>query len=157
LKSIEAATNGAGVLHDRDPCSTSTSTVRWDSDGKRLGYPSRVVAALAAMLAFGVPAQAVAQIACRPILTFKEARFSEPQNQLRKWTGILSVDARRCAATSGAFEIKFVRIKEMGADLLFSERFRWTPGVVEVSLDFWWDEAVLDYWIGEVSPCRCLE
>jgi hypothetical protein len=78
------------------------------------------MAGLAAALALGVPAQTMAQIACKPVLSFKEVRFSEAQNQMRKWTGILGVDASRCAATSGAFEIKFVRIKEMGPDLLFS-------------------------------------
>jgi hypothetical protein len=76
---------------------------------------------------------------------------------LRKWTEVLAVDASRCVGTSGAFEIKFVRIKEMGPDLLFSERFKWNPGQTQVSLDFWWDEAVRNYWIGDVSPCGCPE
>jgi hypothetical protein len=115
------------------------------------------MAGLAAALVLCVPAQAVAGMACKPALTFKEVRFSEAQNQLRKWTGILAVDASRCAATSGTFEIKFVRIKEMGQDLLFSERFKWNPGLTQVSLDFWWDEAVLDYWIADVPPCGCPE
>jgi hypothetical protein len=60
-------------------------------------------------------------------------------------------------ASSGAFEIKFVRIKETGPDLLFSERFQWSPGLTQVSLDFWWDEAVLDYWIADVPSCGCPE
>ena len=99
----------------------------------------------------------MAGIACKPVFTFREVRFSEAQNQLRKWTGVLAVDASRCVATSGTFDIKFVRIKEMGPDLFFSERFKWSPGPIEVSLDFWWDEAVLDYWIGEVQSCGCPE
>jgi hypothetical protein len=119
--------------------------------------PTRAMTGLAAALALGVPAQAMAAIACKPLLTFKEVRFSEPQNKLRKWTGTLSVDASRCVATSGAFEIKFVRTKEMGLDLLFSERFKWSPGPIQVSLDFWWDEAVLDYWIADVPSCGCPE
>jgi hypothetical protein len=110
---------------------------------------------LAAALVLCVPVQVMAGIACKPVLTFREVRFSEAQNQLRKWTGTLSVDASRCAATSGAFEIKFVRIKEMGPDLLFSERFDWSSGGTQVSLDFWWDESVDDYWIGDVQPCGC--
>jgi hypothetical protein len=113
------------------------------------------MAGLAAALVLCAPAQAMAGITCKPVLTFKDVRFSEAQNQLRKWTGVLDVDASRCVATSGNFEIKFVRIKEMGADLLFSERFNWSPGLTQVSLDFWWDEAVLDYWIGDVLPCGC--
>jgi hypothetical protein len=119
--------------------------------------PTPAMAGLAAALVLGVSAQAMAGIACKPLLTFKEVRFSEAQNQLRKWTGVLAVDASRCVATSGAFEIKFVRTKEMGLDLLFSERFKWSPGLTRVSLDFWWDEAVLDYWIADVPSCGCPE
>jgi hypothetical protein len=119
--------------------------------------PTPAMAGLAAALLLGVPAPAMAGIACKPVLTFKEVRFSEAQNQLRKWTGVLAVDASRCVATSGTFEIKFVRAKETGLDLLFSERFKWSPGLTEVSLDFWWDEAVLDYWIGDVPSCGCPE
>jgi hypothetical protein len=119
--------------------------------------PTPAMAGFAAALLLGVPAQAMAGIACKPVLTFKEVRFSEAKNQLRKWIGVLAVDASRCVATSGAFEIKFVRIKEMGPDLLFSERFKWSPGLTQVSLDFWWDEAVLDYWIGEIPSCGCPE
>jgi hypothetical protein len=119
--------------------------------------PTPAMAGLAAALVLGVSAQAMAGIACKPLLTFKEVRFSEAQNQLRKWTGVLAVDASRCVATSGAFEIKFVRTKEMGLDQLFSERFKWSPGLTRVSLDFWWDEAVLDYWIADVPSCGCPE
>jgi hypothetical protein len=115
------------------------------------------MAGLAAALLLGFPAQAMAGIACKPVLTFKEVGFSEAHDQLRKWTGVLAVDASRCVATSGVFEIKFVRIKEMGPDLLFSERFKWSPGLTQVSLDFWWDEAVRDYWIGDVPSCGCPE
>jgi hypothetical protein len=119
--------------------------------------PSRMRAALAAALVLSVTPQTMAQIACKPVVTFKEARFSGPQNQLRKWTAILNADATHCVETSGLFEIKFVRLKEIGPDLLFTESFKWVPGLVEVSLDFWWDEAVDDYWIGNVLPCRCLD
>ena len=115
------------------------------------------MAGLAAALVLGVAAQAMAGIACKPVITFREVRFSEAQNHLRKWTGVLAVDASRCVATSGTFEIKFVRIKEMGPDLVFSERIKWSPGLTQVSLDFWWDEAVLDYWIGDVPSCGCPE
>jgi hypothetical protein len=120
-------------------------------------YPSRLFAALAATFLLYAPTQTIAQIACKPVLAFKEVRFSEPRNHLRKWTGVLNVDATRCAATSGLFEIKFVRLKEMGPDLLFTERFTWRPGLVEVALDLWWDEAVQDYWIGDVRACRCAD
>ena len=119
--------------------------------------PTPAMAVLAAALVLCIPAQAMARIACKPALTFKEVRFSEAHNHLRKWTEILSVDASHCAATSGPFEIKFVRLKEIGPDLLFTERFEWRAGLVQVSLDFWSDEAVLDYWIGDVPSCGCPE
>jgi len=81
-------------------------------------YRSSVLAALAATFVLCVPTQTVAHPACKPLLTFKEVRFSEAQNQQRKWTAILAVDASRCSASSGPFEIKFVRLKEVGPDLL---------------------------------------
>ena len=118
-------------------------------------YPSRLLAALVATFALGAPTQTTAQIACKPVLAFKEVRFSEPRNYRRKWTGVLNVDATRCAADSGLFEIKFVRLQEMGPDLLFTRTFSWRPGQLEVAVDVWWDEAIQEYWIGEISPCRC--
>src|SRR5437016_14652337 len=96
-------------------------------------YPSCMLAALAAILVLVVPTRTMARIPCKPVLAFKEVRFSEPQNQPRKWTAILAVDASRCAENAGLFEIKFVRLKEFGPDLLFSERFKWSPAVLEVS------------------------
>jgi hypothetical protein len=120
-------------------------------------HSSRIVATLVAASVFCAPAPTMAAIACKPVLTFKRVTFSEPHNQLRQWKGILDVDASRCVATSGDFEIKFVRVTEMGTDLLLSERFSWSAGLTEVSLDFWWDEAVQDYWIGNVTACRCAD
>src|SRR5260370_26667213 len=99
-------------------------------------YPSRLLAALATTFVLYAPTQAMAQITCKPVLAFKEVRFSEPRNYLRKWTGVLSVDATRCAATSGLFEIKFVRLKETGPELLFTKWFTWRRGPVEGALDF---------------------
>jgi hypothetical protein len=117
-------------------------------------YRSCVCVALASSFMLSGVTHTMAQVACRPALTFKEVRFSNAQNQLRTWTAILSVDATSCA-TSGPFEITFVRLKEMGPDLLFTERFTWRPGMIQVSLDFWWDESVDDFWIGDVPPCGC--
>jgi hypothetical protein len=54
-------------------------------------------------------------------------------------------------------EIRFVRLKEFGPDQVFTEQFRLTLVSVEASLNFWWDEAVEDYWIGEVEPCGCAD
>jgi len=98
---------------------------------------------------------AAGQQLCRPTLSFSEVRFSEIQNQQRTWTAALSVDASRCTATSGRFEIGFDRLKEIAPDMKFVEQFTWKPGRVEVSVDFWADEAVLDYSINYVEPCTC--
>jgi hypothetical protein len=112
---------------------------------------------LIANLVLGAAAPATAEFASKPALTFKDVRFSKAQNQQRKWTATLTVDASRCAATTGQFEIGFVRLKEFAPDLVFTEKFRWTPGSVDASLNFWWDEAVQDYWIGDVEPCGCAD
>jgi hypothetical protein len=31
----------------------------------------------------------------------------------------------------------------------------WKPALVEVSIDFWADEAVEGYWLNNVAPCPC--
>ena len=105
---------------------------------------------------FGVT-QTFGQTSCKPVLTFKEVRFSDmraPALQ-RVWAAHLAVDASRCTTTSGSFSINFIRLKEMAPDLPFTEQFTWHPGRVDVSVDFWADEAVLDYSIGNVDPCTC--
>ncbi len=106
-------------------------------------------------LMIGSATEASAGPSCKPIITFKEVRFSRAQNQQREWTATLSVNASRCAETSGRFDIKLVRLKEFGPDLLFTQRFNWAPEQIDVSMDFWWDEAVLDYWVGDVAACEC--
>lgn len=101
--------------------------------------------------------QAVAQETCRPALAFKEIRFAEmqPPALLRKWAAVLSVDASRCATTSGPFAIVFSRLKENGLDTEFREQFTWQSASVEVSVDFWADEAVERYRLGDVAACPC--
>ncbi len=117
-------------------------------------HPSPLLIAAATFVACA-PAPTAADPVCKPQLTFKQIALSGARNQQRTWTAILAVDRKHCAESSGMFEIKWVRLKEIGPDLQFTERFKWSADMVEVSLDFWWDEAVGDYWIGEVSPCRC--
>jgi hypothetical protein len=101
--------------------------------------------------------QAAGQQTCRPALAFKEVRFSkmQPPTMERTWTAVLSVDASRCATTSGRFEIVFTRQKENGLELDFQEQFTWKPALVEVSVDFWADEAVEAYWLYNVASCPC--
>src|ERR1700681_2775215 len=91
--------------------------------------------------------QAVGQQTCRAALAFKEVRFSEmpPPTLERKWTAVLSVDASRCATTSGRFEIVFSRLKENGIEIEFREQFMWRPDTAEASVDLWADEAVEKY------------
>jgi hypothetical protein len=103
---------------------------------------------------FGVT-QTVGQPLCSPAISFKEVRFSEVRNQQRTWAAVLDVDASRCGSTFGRFEISFNRLKETAPDLQFAQQFTWNPGRVEVSVDFWADEAVLNYSISHVEPCTC--
>ena len=98
---------------------------------------------------------AASQQDCKPRLAFEQVRFSGIENQQRRWTAAIAVDASRCAATSGRFDITFVRLKETGPELSFTERFTWAPGKVEVIVDFWADEAVEEYAISHIASCAC--
>jgi hypothetical protein len=73
----------------------------------------------------------------------------------RVWTARVDVDASRCATSSGRFDINFIRLKETAPDLPFTEQFTWRPGEIEVSVNFWTDEAVLEYLIGTIAACPC--
>ena len=79
----------------------------------------------------------------------------QPPTMERKWSAVLSVDASRCATRSGRFGIVFSRQKENGLELEFQEQFTWKPALVEVSVDFWADEAVEGYWLHNVVTCPC--
>jgi hypothetical protein len=97
----------------------------------------------------------VGETLCRPTLTLEQAGLSETQGQQRLWSAVVAVDASQCAASSGRFYVNFVRLKEMAPDLLFSEEFAWSPERIEISMEFYLDEAVLEYWIGYVAICPC--
>jgi hypothetical protein len=107
-------------------------------------------------LAFVSPAPAGEPI-CKPTLGFREVRFSpmQPPTLERKWTAVLSVDASRCATASGRFGIIFSRMKENAPEAEFVEHFTWKPGAMEVSVNFWADEAVEGYWLNGVAACPC--
>jgi hypothetical protein len=111
--------------------------------------------ALAGVIVLLGATQAVGETLCKPALAFEEVRLSEMRGQQRTWTAVVTVDASSCAVASGRFYINFIRIKEMAPDTLFSQEFTWNPGRIEISVDFWADEAVLDYWIGYVGACAC--
>jgi hypothetical protein len=115
---------------------------------------------LAASIAlFGGDSSLAAPI-CKPDLSFKNVQLSELKDMQRKWTAVLDVDASRCATDFGRFDINFVRERENAPELSFAEQFTWQTdqlriGQIEVSLDFWMDEAVLHYSVGYVSACGC--
>lgn len=94
-------------------------------------------------------------IACKPLLTVTSVRFSEVRSPQRQWTAALLADVSYCATSWGRFEIDFIRIKEHGPDMQFTKPFTWKAGQFEVTVDFWGDEAVLDYRIGFIAPCVC--
>jgi hypothetical protein len=116
---------------------------------------SRPSTLLAASLALFSVTQAAAGSLCKPVLALRDVRISEPHEMQRTWTGVLVVDASRCSATSGLFDIQFTRLKEVAPDLQFTERFTWVSGQSELSLDFWWDEWVEDSRIVSIAPCPC--
>ena len=120
-------------------------------------YRSWIFGLLAGSIGLMSGAQATEPQTCRPGLAFKEVRFSamQPPTMERKWSAVLSVDASRCATTSGRVGIVFGRQKENGGELEFQEQFTWKPTLVEVSVDLWADEAVEGYWLHNVVPCPC--
>jgi hypothetical protein len=120
----------------------------------RVMHSFRAFALIVGMLSLNAP-QSLAQETCIPALTIKEARISEVSHLQRTWTGVLAVDAARCATASGAFQIAFTRLKEFGPDTSFTERFSWGEGQTEVSLDIWWDEWLQDARIVDIAPCPC--
>jgi len=99
--------------------------------------------------------QAVADQLCKPVLSLRDVRISEPRSMQRTWSGVLVADASRCSTTSGPFEIEFTRLKETAPDLRFTERFTWASGRSEVSFDMWWDEWFEDYRIAGIASCTC--
>jgi|SRR5215475_13479988 len=125
------------------------------SKQRRPMQPPRLSFLLAGVMALLGATHTGAETMCRPTLTVEQVRFSEPGGQQRLWSAIVTVDASSCATTSGPFYVNFVRLKEMAPDVLFSEEFTWKPGQVEISVEFWLDEAVLNYWIGYVPTCSC--
>jgi hypothetical protein len=121
-------------------------------------YPSCSSAILACIIGVVSATQAAGQKECRPVLAFKDVNFSEmrPPTQERKWTAIVSVDTSGCLANSeGSFDIGFSRLKEVGPEIAFRERFTWHSPSVAVEVSFWADEAVERYWIAHIASCPC--
>src|SRR5262249_23218877 len=120
---------------------SAVSSIRGDSMASTSFFISRN---LMLVLSVGLaPAPAAAAPVCKPVLTVKDVRFSatQPETMERIWSATVSVDASRCATSTGRFEIVFSRLKENAPELDFSERFTWKPESVAVSVTFWADEA----------------
>src|SRR5262245_52653644 len=96
---------------------------------RRFVRPAAIAAVLAASPSVGAPT-------CKPELTPTDIMFSQVHHSQRTWSARITVDASHCATDHGRFAIDFVRLKETGLDLHFTEQFTWTPGVVEVATDF---------------------
>ena len=99
--------------------------------------------------------QALGSSLCRPAIIIKDVQFADIRSSHRTWTAILNVDASECSANTGRFEIRYTRLKENAPDLPSSDWFAWKPGSIQVSLDFWADEAILDYSVSTIAPCGC--
>ena len=116
---------------------------------------------VAGLLVVGIALMSVAPVLgkaiCKPTLAFTQVHFAPMQlpKRERTWTAILSVDASRCATTSGRFSILFTRLKENAPDMEFREVFAWQPGSLAVAVEFWLDEAVGAYRIDTVAPSPC--
>jgi hypothetical protein len=68
---------------------------------------------------------------------------------------VFAVDASRCATISGTFDVDFLREKESGPDLEFTQRFIWASGRTEIAMDLWWDEWIRDHRVGAITACPC--
>lgn len=123
----------------------------------RSAYRSRAAWLLAGGMGLLGMTQAAGEQICKPALTLSDVKFSEMRRPTleRKWTAIVSVDASRCTTTSGHFEVVFSRLKEIGVEVEFRERFVWSSPSVTIGVDFWADEAVERYWIDGVQACPC--
>ena len=97
------------------------------------------------------------QLACKPFLSItsiKEVQRSTPALPWR-WDATVVADNNHCATRSGSFEVDFLRIKENAPDLQFTEKFRWTEGQFDVSMELTSDEAILEFRVGFIAPCVC--
>jgi hypothetical protein len=119
----------------------------------RLSRPFILLAA--SLVLFSVTQAAAAGQLCKPVLSLRDVRTSEPREMQRTWTGVLVADASQCSTKSGPFDMQFTRLKEVAPDLQFTERFTWVSGQSELLLDVWWDEWVEDYRILSIAPCPC--
>jgi hypothetical protein len=119
----------------------------------------RVLALLACTpVVLGAPT-ALAALTCKPLLAIKNVREIRTSTMPRPWIwqATITADTSYCATKSGNFEIDFVRMQEYSPDVQFTEKYRWTAGQFDVSIELSADEAIVDYRIGFIAPCVCGE
>ena len=119
-----------------------------------------LISLLACALVVSCATGVLAAVTCKPILSVKNVReFRNADRPVQPWTwkATIVADASFCATKYGNFEIDFIRIKEYSLDLQFTEKYRWSAGQIDVSMELAADESILDYRIGFVAPCVCRE
>jgi hypothetical protein len=112
---------------------------------------------LAGMLGAAGATPSASQPVCRPGLAIERSAHFDMVEQQRRWTGVVGVDAARCASPAGAFAIEFIRHKENAPVVAFTEHFTWRPGQTEVTVELWRDEWIEANRILDIAPCRCRE
>ena len=123
-------------------------------------YKTLISGMVASTLGVVSVAPVTGQPICSPKLTVTDVQFSKmiPPTLERKWTAIVMVDASRCAPNAfGYFDLRISRLKETANELNFREQFMWLAPSVKIGVDFWADEAVEQYWIENVTPCKCAD
>jgi hypothetical protein len=101
----------------------------------------------------------LAELACKPMLSFRNVREIRSQAPIAPWTwrATLVSDVSYCATRTGSFEIDFVRMKEYSPDLQFTEKLQWARGQFDVSIELDASEFITEYRLGFVAPCVCRE
>jgi hypothetical protein len=103
-------------------------------------------------------AHSLAELACKPLLTFRNVREVRPAASLIApwtWKATIIADARYCATRTGSFEIDFVQSKEYSQDVQYIEKFRWNAGQFDVSIELDASELIDEYRLGFIAPCVC--
>jgi hypothetical protein len=138
---------------------TSNSLNKSTDPFSRLLYRLAFTWVLACSFVTPAATRAHSAITCKPLLSIKNIREIRTSIILQPWIwkATIVADASYCATGSGSFEIDFIRIKEYSPDVQFTERYRWTPGQFDVTIELAADESIHDYRIGFIAPCVCRE
>ena len=119
-------------------------------------YRSCIFGLLAGSIGLMSGAQATEPRTCRPGLAFKEVRFSAMQPPTWSENGARCCRSmRRAARRRPDASNRLLPAEGKRPEIEFQEQFTWEPALVEVSVDFWADEAVEGYWLHNVAPCPC--